>query len=199
MKQEQAMKHKIITLKIMTLVVSMGLDCFAAIPHLSQCYDPDSKELNLQEIARLDQMAKSTTQASATEYLPMTLKASKDESGVAAQILEYNLDRLAQRGGWASTALAPITTINRTLSGGIAISEDNNRSRQLVNFNVNAAQAMAALEYQGYVNARLAYQAQDSSMDLTISRKIYDNTQVAFHHVENNQETADRVSLRWTW
>ncbi|MFM6928044.1 MAG: hypothetical protein ACKOX6_06235 [Bdellovibrio sp.] len=66
-------------------------------------------------------------------------------------------------------------------------------------FRVECFQALAKLEYKGWLNAAINYNARDAQTDIEVKEKVFVNKDLIFSHKGSSKEGLSMVGLAWQW
>ncbi len=77
--------------------------------------------------------------------------------------------------------------------------EDSNKTKHSFNFKVLAMQALARIEYKGWVHAAISYDARAAKTEAEITEKINPKQDFIISHSMTNLENKSLVGLRWKW
>jgi hypothetical protein len=131
-------------------------------------------------------------------YIPMSLAATDDGDEVAARILAHSLGRVLESPHLRHTGLGyAVYTLNESVNGQVTFGGDNSGVRHQLRFQLKAAETLAQIKYQGYVDAKLAYRFDNRTLDFEMVKSMGQQTSVVFNHSDVPGEVKDLVSLRW--
>ncbi|MGZ3772923.1 MAG: hypothetical protein ACXVCY_05375 [Pseudobdellovibrionaceae bacterium] len=68
-----------------------------------------------------------------------------------------------------------------------------------LSFKVEAFQALAKLEYTGYLNASVNYDAKASATDILFKEKIFTNKNLLLSHKVHKDQDLSMIGLAWSW
>lgn len=77
--------------------------------------------------------------------------------------------------------------------------EDSNKVRHTMAFKILAMQALAKLEYKGWVRAALSYDAKAAKTEAEITEKINDQQDFLISHSVTQTENKSQLGFRWSW
>lgn len=77
--------------------------------------------------------------------------------------------------------------------------EDQNKIKHTFNFKVLAMQALARIEYKGWVHAAISYDARAAKTEAEITERISAKQDFVISHSITNLENKSLVGLRWKW
>ncbi|UYL10203.1 hypothetical protein B9G69_006375 [Bdellovibrio sp. SKB1291214] len=66
-------------------------------------------------------------------------------------------------------------------------------------FRVEAFQALAKMEYKGWLNAAINYNARASETDVEVKEKVFDNKDLIVSHKGTSRDSLAMIGLAWQW
>lgn len=157
----------------------------------------DSKELDLNYIAELIAFVKTEQNFSATDYIPMNMKAGSSEETVASNIFSHALSNWIRNNKNSSVGQLA-SQIENPISGEIQINNGKSNSHQ-IRFDVNASQTEASIKYKGAVQAKVSYQIAANQFGVEISQDLNNSSRLVLDHKTDSQESVQMVSLQISW
>ncbi len=79
------------------------------------------------------------------------------------------------------------------------VSYKTNRVEHKISFKVLAVQALAKLEYKGWVNAAINYDARTAKTEAEVSEKISAKQDLVVSHAFMPTGNKSQVAWRWNW
>jgi hypothetical protein len=77
--------------------------------------------------------------------------------------------------------------------------EDKNKVKHAFNFKVLAMQALARIEYKGWVRAAISYDARAAKTEAEVSEKLNTNQDLVISQSITTAESKSQIGLRWSW
>ena len=77
--------------------------------------------------------------------------------------------------------------------------EDSKKVKHTMAFKFLAMQALARLEYKGWVRAAISFDARASKTEAEITEKISDKQDFLLSHSITNKENKSLIGFRWSW
>lgn len=131
-------------------------------------------------------------------YIPLSLAATDDGDEVAARILAHSLGKIFESPHLRRTGFGyAVYTINESVNGQVTFGGDGSGVRHQLRFQLKAAETLAQIKYQGYLDAKLAYRIDSRTLDFEMVKSVGQQTSVVFNHSDLPGEVKDLVSLRW--
>lgn len=133
-----------------------------------------------------------------SKIIPTDIAPDSDSDTVAKRIIDNSISSLFNS-----------QAVKESLVGGAAHKVQNKMKveaevkTQKVNhkFSVKLmlAQAIAKVEYKGWVNALVNYDTKQQSSELELSDKVFTNKDLYFKHQAQNNSDMNSVGIRWNW
>lgn len=80
-----------------------------------------------------------------------------------------------------------------------AVYQDDNKVSHRFNFKVLAIQALAKIQYTGWVNAALNYDLKAARAEAEVTEQLSEKNDIVVSHQVSNTEQKSAVSLKWKW
>lgn len=133
---------------------------------------------------------------------PTELEPTSDQSRVLKTVVDKGAQYIWDNSGLKNSALGrKADELQKKIQTDLVLSEaqGENKIEHKVNFQVLVAQAIAKLEYTGWVKAAFKYYAGGGKSEAEISEKIWDNKDLVLSHIADNSENRSALSMRWDW
>jgi len=92
------------------------------------------------------------------------------------------------------------TTVEKSLKTEVSVPSKSKKGvDHKVSFQVLALQSAAKMEYKGWTNASLNYDARKRASKVEVSEKIMRNKDLTLSHTATAQEDISAVGVRWNW
>lgn len=180
-------------LKIIHLLARLGVS-LGIIFSGSPC---QAEELDLEYIRQITEMARSELRSFKTsDFLPMGMGASNEESHVSQQILSHSLQRcldilMSHNENFTGTARMVQKTLDHTT---IASSAQNS-----MKVKVDAARGLASVNYDGAVEAKLSYEIIGQRTNFEITQRLDNNKRLVFNVTDQDNETRQIIGFQMEW
>lgn len=148
-----------------------------------------------------DKYTPKITQEDVAKVIPSDLKEDDSESTVFTRIADRGLALWFDSPAMKDSSLGRFAEqTQEKLKTDIVVPA---RSPQGVNhklsFRVEAFQALAKLEYTGWLRAAVNYDAKASATDILFKEKVLTNKDLVFSHKVNKEEDLSMIGLAWSW
>jgi hypothetical protein len=133
------------------------------------------------------------------KYIPSSMANSNSQGFVASQILDRSMTSIFDSKEFQETSVGKASkSVEKSMAQDVAISGDDPLStKHIFKFQVKAANAKAQMDYTGFFNAQVSYQAASQTTNLEIFQDLSKTTKLVYDHSANPVETRNMVSLRW--
>ena len=131
---------------------------------------------------------------------PKSVAADESAASIVSKIADNTLSL------WWDTSPVRNTQIGRAaekveknLRTEVSFKEKNSRTEHKISFKVLAMQALAKIEYKGWVNAAINYDARAEKTEAEVSEKIFTKQDLVISHAMTKGENKSQVAWRWNW
>ena len=152
-------------------------------------------------IIPVDNVTPTITQADVAKVIPLDFKQGESQSTV--------LTRIADRGFslWFNSAAIKSSSLGRMAENAqeklktdvvVPANSDHSVSHKF-SFRVEAFQALAKLEYTGWLNASVLYDAKAAASGVFFKDKVFSDKDLVVSHTANREQDLSMVALAWSW
>lgn len=152
-------------------------------------------------IIPVDNVTPTITQADVAKVIPLDFKQGESQSTV--------LTRIADRGFslWFNSAAIKSSSLGRMAENAqeklktdvvVPAQSDHGISHKF-SFRVEAFQALAKLEYSGWLNASVLYDAKAAASGIFFKDKVFSDKDLVVSHTANREQDLSMVALAWSW
>ena len=89
-------------------------------------------------------------------------------------------------------------TVEKKMNVKVEI-EDKNKIKHTMNLKILAMQALARLEYRGWVRAAISYDARAAKTEAEVSEDIGETQNIVITHTITSNENKSQLGWRWSW
>ncbi|AZZ37940.1 hypothetical protein CIK05_14390 [Bdellovibrio sp. qaytius] len=162
-----------------------------------------SAEVNIAETKRLELPAKvgaeSLTETFGTEVLPNKLAADETSQTFLSKVADNSLNLYWKHSPLRyTTAGQAVETAEKKLNVEASYKDDSNIDHHF-NFKVLAMQALAKIQYTGWVNAALNYDLKAARAAAEVTEALSDKSDIVLSHEVSKYDHKSGVSLKWKW
>ena len=162
-----------------------------------------SAKVNIEHTKRLVLPAKvgaeSLTESFGTEILPSSLAAGETSQTFLSKVADNSLNLYWKHSPLRyTTAGKAVETAEKKLNVEATYKDTNNVDHR-INFKVLAMQALAKIQYTGWVNAALNYDLKDARAAAEVSEALSEKSDIVLSHEITKLDQKSGVSLQWKW
>ena len=141
------------------------------------------------------------TTETARRLQPKSVAAGDSESSVISKIADNSLSFLWDNSGFKNTSVGRAAEkVEKNLKMEMNFTDSSpSKTQHKFAFKILALQALAKLEYKGWLNAALNYNARSALAEAEVSEKIFKQQDFVFTFASTREETKSQVALRWNW
>lgn len=162
-----------------------------------------SAKVNIEQTKRLvlpvKVGAESLSDVLATEILPSKLAADETSQSFLSKVADNSLTLYWKHSPLRyTTAGKAVETAEKKLNVEATYKDTNNVDHK-INFKVLAMQALAKIQYTGWVNAALNYDLKAARAAAEVSEALSEKTDIVLSHEVSKIDQKSGVSLNWKW
>lgn len=142
------------------------------------------------------------TVRTAEEFIPMDMMPSQDQGYVFGNIADRSIQYFWKNSAFRYTSVGRVAQdLEKRLKTDITIRNNEGPRAVEHKFSVQllAAQAIARLEYTGWIKAAFKYYAREAKSETQIREKVFDNKDLVLSHTSTSVEEMSSLLLSWTW
>ncbi len=143
--------------------------------------------------------AESLSDVFAGEILPERISADETSQSFLTKVADNSLSLYWKHSPLRhSTAGKAVESAEKKLNVEASFKDENQVDHRF-NFKVLAIQALAKIQYTGWVNAALNYDLKAARAAAEVSEALSDKNDLVLSHEMSNHEQKSAVSLKWKW
>lgn len=152
-------------------------------------------------IIPVDNVTPKLSQADVAKVVPMDMPAGTSQGTL--------LTRMVDRGVslWLNSPLMKNSAVGRIaeetqqkLKTDVVVPADKEGGvNHKFSLKVEAFQALAKLEYEGWTKAAINFDAKSSSTNFSLKEKVFDNKELFLTHKADKEQDLSMVGLAWSW
>lgn len=164
----------------------------------SKYFGPQGQVISPELVDSYNQIKAQTKPFDMTQIIPSDIQASADSGFIFARIADQSISSLFNSAEMRATPIGKTATdVEKKLKQDVTLSQGQVLHK--FTFQVQAFQSVARVDYTGYANATLKYQAADSSLGLEVFEKISKSKEVVVAHLNKPTDRVSSLSLRWNF
>jgi|GEM_PF-2492855 len=145
--------------------------------------------------------------ADPSAYIPLDLTPTRDldptekSQHVMTKVADHSLSTLFNSPEFRGSALGQAATeVEKTVKQEVVIKASGPEAREhKFNFNIQAFQTTARVEYQGIARVELIYNLRFSTMDLEVSEKLSERQKISVVHSEGPAKKESQLRMSWSF
>lgn len=148
-----------------------------------------------------DKVTPKVTSADVAKIVPLDLRQGDDESTVLTRIADRSISMWFNSAAVKATTLGRIAeTAQEKLKTDVIVPASSPKGvSHKFSFKVEALQALAKLEYTGWLKAAINYDAKTSNTDILLKDRIFSNKELIVSHKASKEQGLSMVGLAWSW
>ena len=130
---------------------------------------------------------------------PKNVSEKESANSVLARMADNSVSLWWDRTPLRQTALGKAAdTVEKKMNLKVEI-EDKNKIKHSMNLKILAMQALARLEYRGWVRAAISYDARAAKTEAELSEDIGETQNIVITHTITTSENKSQLGWRWSW
>lgn len=136
------------------------------------------------------------------EMIPLDLSPTSDQSQVLSRVADRSMNSFLNSKIVRETYLVKTATeVEKKMNQEIVIGSGSGPEsvQHKLNFNMQAFQATAKVEYSGLTNAAIKYKVDESKLALEIFEKVSSSKDLMVSHTISPSDRLSQVNFRWSF
>jgi hypothetical protein len=164
-------------------------------------YGENGKSLSPELIANFNHIKASQAKFNMADVIPMNMQPSNDSTLVFTQVADRSLSSFfnskeVRESSFGRTA----TEVEQKMKQEVILGGGDSKSIQhKLNFNIQAFQTLAQIQYTGFTNAALRYNLTGKKLALEVFEKVAKNQDIILSQTMSSEDRLSEVSFRWTF
>lgn len=161
-------------------------------------YGTDGQEISPELVAAFNVFKRDSEKIDTARMIPMNMIPSSNSAAVFAQIFDRSASYIStterfRNSSFGKTALQ----VEQTMKQEVIVGNESGIEHKL-NFNIQAMQTCAQVQYSGLMRAAVKYTVSSSTLGLEVAEKIFDNKDLVLSQSYGSERISE-VSLRWNF
>ena len=134
--------------------------------------------------------------------IPQTMQPTNDQGKIAAQIVDRSMNSYFDSADFKNSGIGRQTkSVEKKMQQNVAFGggDDPMATRHVFKFQMKATDQKAMVDYTGFFNAELSYQAGIQTTNLEVFEDLAARTKVVLAHLATPTDTRNVVSLRYNF
>lgn len=139
------------------------------------------------------------TSETSQRILPKAIEANESGNSVISKMADNSFGVWWESTPMRRTAIGQAADkAEKKMKAEVAF-KDGSKTEHKITFKVLAMQALAKIEYKGWVQAAVNYDAKASKTEAEVSEKIFTKQDLVLSHAVTPTENKSQVSWRFDW
>jgi hypothetical protein len=162
-------------------------------------YGQDGAEISPDLIANYNAVKASEKPLNMCDYVPTDMTATASSGQVFSRIADKTASTIFSSDAFRAMPIgSAATSVEKSMKTDVVLGGDApDEIQHKFNFNLEAFQALAKVQYSGIANAAIMYYALQSKLSFEVSEKIFGSKDLVFNQDFSHVDTLSRVSFRW--
>ena len=162
-------------------------------------------KVNIKKTERLDMPSDISeplmTSATSQRILPKTLQGNESAGSVISKMADNSFSIWWETTPVRNTAVGKAADrAEKNLKTEVNFKDNSaSKTEHKIVFKILAMQALARIEYKGWIRAAINYDAKASKAEAEVSEKIFQRQDIVLSHAMTPSENKSQVSWRFDW
>lgn len=178
------------------LLVTLTICLLAGPSSFAKATVTNTKRLYLPELT-----SEESAVANVSNHITNSLTEADSSRSVVSKIIDSSLTYWWENSGIKDTSMGKAATqVESKMRADVSLgSTGAEKTEHKFSFRVLAAQALAKIEYIGWVKAALKFDAKNSQASAEVFENLSNNKDLVISQSVSSAESKSQVSLRWNW
>lgn len=162
-------------------------------------YGVDGETISPELIATYNAVKAQEKPLNMCDYVPTDMTATANSGLIFSRIADKSASTYFGSAAFRSMPIGGAATqMEKSMKADVVLGGNSPEEIQhKFNFNVEAFQALAKIQYTGITNAAIMYYAFQSKMSLEVSEKVFGSKDLVLAQDFGHSDSLSRVSFRW--
>lgn len=149
----------------------------------------------------VDNVTPKITADDVAKIIPLDLKEGASQGTVLTRIADRGISMWFNSPAMKASAIGQIAekTQEKLKTDVVVPAEDPEGVSHKFSFRVEALQALAKIEYTGWMKAAINYDAKASSTDIVLSEQVLTDKELTVSHKSDREQGLSMVGLAWSF
>lgn len=164
-------------------------------------YGEDGTSISPELIANFNQIKSNDKPLDMSMIIPMDMQPSSDSSFVMAQVADRSVTSFLNSPAVRESSVGhAATAVEQKMRQEVVFGAADPKSVQhKLNFNLQAFQALAQVQYSGFTNAAIKYRIAESKVAVEMFERFSGNRDVVLSHTMGREDRVSELSVRWSF
>ena len=133
--------------------------------------------------------------------LPKSVEAGESSASVISKMVDNSVSLWWEKSPAKNTAIGHAAdTVDKKLKTEVSLGQSaDKKTEHKISVKLLAMQALAKVEYKGWVRAGLNYDAKAAKTEAEVLEDLSENKELVVSQSVTSAESKSQVSLRWNW
>lgn len=163
-------------------------------------YGENGQSLSPELIANFNHVKAAEPKLEVTDIIPMDMKPTNDPLVVFTQVADRSLTSFFNSPQVRESSIGQAATaVEKKMTQEVVLGSADQDVQHKLNFNVQAFQTTAQIQYTGYTNASLKYNLASQNLALEVFEKVAKNQDVILTQTMSDSDRLSQISYRWNF
>ena len=179
--------------RVLSLLILMGFTC----PCMAKVDLKSTKPLKIP----VDNVTPRITTEDVAKIIPTDVNRGTTTSQFVTRVADKTFNLWFNSAAMKNSALGrAVETTQEKLKTDVEVKADTPEGiSHKISVRIDAFQALAKLEYKGWVNCALNYDAKSSESLFQLKEKVLDNKNLIVSHKATRDQDLSMIGLAWSW
>lgn len=149
----------------------------------------------------VDRVSPRITSKQVAEIIPTDVKATDSTGSVMNRIMDRSLNYWYNNSGFKESAIGRVAeeTQEKLKTDVVVKGASPKATTHKFSFRIEAFQALAKVEYTGWMRAMVDYNAQKAQTNFAVREKIWKDKDLVVSHSMSSREGVSSMGVGWSW
>lgn len=164
-------------------------------------YGEDGQSISPELIANYNQIKSNDKPLDMRMIIPLDMQPSSDSASVMAQVADRSMTSFLNSQTVRESSLGQTATkVEQKMKQEVVFGGEDAKSVQhKFNFNLQAFQALAQVQYTGITNAAIKYKIAESKVAIEMFERLSGNRDIIVSHTMGRENRLSELSMRWSF
>ena len=164
-------------------------------------YGEDGQSISPELIANYNQIKSNDKPLDMRMIIPLDMQPSNDSASVMAQVADRSMTSFLNSQAVRESSLGQTATqVEQKMKQEVVFGGEDSKSVQhKLNFNLQAFQALAQIQYTGITNAAIKYKIAESKVAVEMFERFSGNRDIIISHTMGRENRLSELSMRWNF
>lgn len=152
-------------------------------------------------IIPVDNVTPKLTSEDVAKIVPTDLPSGSSESMLLTRMVDKGVNLWFNSAAMKNSRLGRIAeeTQEKLKTDLVVPASKEGEVSHKFSFKIEAFQALAKLEYSGWLKAAINYDAKSAATDILFSEKVFTDKNLVLSHKDSREQRLSMIGLAWAW